>query len=633
MVNHRANVEDITNVVEHIRNMDPEQFANIRNELFEVLEEINVDFEEIMDQDSDEEVLSDDTGYVSDLSEHDTNHAEKFVPSPEIRALNGRIKHYIVQCYYTMGGGEKCVKVMITDKLVMPYYDCEENPAKKVFRDLYDKYMHDQLCYLCKECTSVDEHNKKQHIIEPTLTSLKEFQERNSRWALSRILNLVVNVKKLNPMRAECYFEVPREIATKRAVINVRTTDNACFAWSVVAGLYSAEKYAERESSYPHYMTVLNLAGIEFPMTLKNIHKFERLNAVSINVYGIENKQVLPLRLISDKKEKHVNVLYIQDPRDDGIGHFAWTKNLSRLVSWQLSKKEHKKYFCDRCLHYFNTNEKLQLHTMDCQKINDCAIRLPSADEKWLEFGNHCNKERVPFVIYTDLEFYISFTKHVYSTKDKTENNSQNNCVKLRFIDSFKFLSTSLDKLASYLDKDKLKIIRSKFSTLSDNEFELLTRKVEKLQDTRSSPYESFYRLLRGDTVSQSDYTYAANVWQRFSIRTLSEYSDFRTRAKNNFEKNLYKLMNNAVFSYMRYLNEKIEMTHRQSCIRSKLMLLSCRDVKGCEKRTWLWNLLLDDERERIETLDAVYEDIESLTNLDVTNTMRCGQHVKNCAL
>ncbi|KYN19054.1 hypothetical protein ALC57_08727 [Trachymyrmex cornetzi] len=58
--------------------------------------------------------------------------------------------------------------------------------------------------------------------------------------------------------------------------------------------------------------------------------------------------------------------------------------------------------------------------------------------------------------------------------------------------------------------------------------------------------------------------------------------------------------------------------------------------VKGLEKRTWLWNLLLHDERERvyIETLDAVYEDMEeSLTNLDIANTMRCGQHVKNCAL
>jgi len=49
--------------------------------------------------------------------------------------------------------------------------------------------------------------------------------------------------------------------------------------------------------------------------------------------------------------------------------------------------------------------------------------------------------------------------------------------------------------------------------------------------------------------------------------------------------------------------------------------------VKGREKRIWLWNLLLDDERERmyIETLDAVYKDMEFLFNLDVTNTIQCG--------
>ena len=47
MVDHRASVEDIVNVVEHIRNVDPEQFANIRDEVFEVLKEMDVDFEEI----------------------------------------------------------------------------------------------------------------------------------------------------------------------------------------------------------------------------------------------------------------------------------------------------------------------------------------------------------------------------------------------------------------------------------------------------------------------------------------------------------------------------------------------------------------------------------------------------------
>ncbi|KYM98415.1 hypothetical protein ALC62_10874 [Cyphomyrmex costatus] len=34
-----------------------------------------------------------------------------------------------------------------------------------------------------------------------------------------------------------------------------------------------------------------------------------------------------------------------------------------------------------------------------------------------------------------------------------------------------------------------------------------------------------------------------------------------------------------------------------------------------------------------IETLDVDYEDIESLNNLDVTNTMQCVKHAKNCAL
>ena len=73
MANYRASVEDIANVVEYVRNVDARQFAIIRDEVFEVLEEANIVFEEIMDQDFDEEeeVLSDDTGYFNNLSERD----------------------------------------------------------------------------------------------------------------------------------------------------------------------------------------------------------------------------------------------------------------------------------------------------------------------------------------------------------------------------------------------------------------------------------------------------------------------------------------------------------------------------------------------------------------------------------
>ncbi|KYN02533.1 hypothetical protein ALC62_06651 [Cyphomyrmex costatus] len=275
-------------------------------------------------------------------------------------------------------------------------------------------------------------------VIEPTLASLEEHQERDSGWALSRILNLTVNVNKLNPMHAGCYVEVPK----------------------VVAALYPAENHVYRASSYPYYSTVLNFADIEFPVKLKDISKFERSNNVSVNVYGIKDGDILPLRLTDDKKERHINLLYVQD---GDTGHFVTIKHLSRLVGSQLSKKKNKKFFCDR-------------------------------DE------------------------------------------DSRNCVKLRFIDSYKFLSSSLDKLASYLEKDKLKIVRSEFSSLSDEDFNLLTRKgvfpyeyvdcVEKLNDTRLPPRESFHSSLTGDTVSESDYAHAANVWKRFSVRTLGEYSD-----------------------------------------------------------------------------------------------------------
>ncbi|XP_071581647.1 uncharacterized protein [Temnothorax nylanderi] len=189
------------------------------------------------------------------------------------------------------------------------------------------------------------------HVIEPTLATLDEFQERDSGWALSRILNLTVNVNKYNPLRAGCYIDLPQEIKSKKAVISVQSTDNACFAWSVVAALYPVKDHTYRKSLYPHYTKVLNLKDIEFPMTLSQIKNFENHNNASINVYTVEGEKtpnVLPIRLTDLKREKHVNLLYMQDPRDDNVGHFAWIKNLSRLVSSQLSRHHSRKYFCDR---------------------------------------------------------------------------------------------------------------------------------------------------------------------------------------------------------------------------------------------------------------------------------------------
>jgi len=52
--------------------------------------------------------------------------------------------------------------------------------------------------------------------------------------------------------------------------------------------------------------------------------------------------------MADDKKEKHVNMLFVQDLRNDSVGHYAWINNLSHLVNSQISAKKSKKFFWDR---------------------------------------------------------------------------------------------------------------------------------------------------------------------------------------------------------------------------------------------------------------------------------------------
>nr|XP_034192558.1 uncharacterized protein LOC117609909 [Osmia lignaria] len=243
------------------------------------------------------------------------------------------------------------------------------------------------------------------YVVNSTLTLMEEFQERDSGWAISKILHLMLNINKCNPMHAGCYTDIPKTIKDKRAVVNVTVDDDTCFVRSIVAALYPAHVNANRPSSYPNYDTVLNLEGIAFPITLNQIPKFERQNDVSINVYfwDLNVKRCAPLQLTTNKRFRHVNLLMLE-MLNRNVRHFAWIKNLSRLVSNQLSAYKSKTYICDRCLHYFYAEEMLLKHTKDCMKMNDCAIILPSSEDKIIKFDNFCHRERHPFIVYADFE-------------------------------------------------------------------------------------------------------------------------------------------------------------------------------------------------------------------------------------
>ncbi|KAK5641924.1 hypothetical protein RI129_010471 [Pyrocoelia pectoralis] len=364
---------------------------------------------------------------------------------------------------------------------------------------------------------------------------------------------------------------------------------------------------------------------------------------------------------------------------------------MSALLSSQLSRRGHKKFFCNVCLNHFSTDAILQKHSIKCHKINKCSVRLPDDDAKYLEFSNHLYKETVPFAIYADVESilvkcdgvsdtnttlyqkhvpfaialflkcsyddtkskflsfrgpdcikwfvnqlqdiatwcnnifenivpmetltwaqikhfndsthchicqkpflehdikvrdhshlgkgeyrgpahrgcnlnyqdshvipvvfhnlsgydshflirqlatgipgdikllplnkekYISFTKHVDNTK-----------IQFRFIDSFRFMSSGLDKLASYLKSDMKTITRA--HSRNDIEFNLLTKKGvfpyeyvdswERLSETELPQKNAFFSFLRNEGISDDDYAHALTVWNTFSIENLGQYAD-----------------------------------------------------------------------------------------------------------
>lgn len=248
------------------------------------------------------------------------------------------------------------------------------------------------------------------------LRQLEEFQERDSGWALHKILNLTININRCESLSGSGFVELPEFVRKKNAVVNVRVDDGACFAWSVVAAIYPAERDVGKVTSYPHYDDVLEWSGLQLPMTLKQIARFETTNSVSINVFIVEGRKIVPLQLTERKMTKHVNLLMIDGY--DGGAHFCWIKNFSRLISSQISAAHGKVYVCDRCLHVFRNEAKLLTHSVDCEAMNHCKIDLPKPENNVLKFTNYSRREPAPFVVYADFECLL---ENVQENEDDDE--------------------------------------------------------------------------------------------------------------------------------------------------------------------------------------------------------------------
>ncbi|XP_050509007.1 uncharacterized protein LOC126886193 [Diabrotica virgifera virgifera] len=317
---------------------------------------------------------------------------------------------------------------------------------------------------------------------EELMTQASEFQEKDSNWVLQEIMFLDVNINKYSSMSASTYIRLPTPIVRKQAILNIENKDNKCFAWSIIAAIFPASGNPNKPESYPPYDTLLNFEGIDFPMKLKDIKKFEILNNISVNVYGLEsnfvnNKRqyeiVGPLHFTSNRHATHVNLLLITN---DKQSHYCLILDMLRLVKIQKTKNHRKEYLCDGCLQFFVSEEKLNNHQKsDCShiytelpttkpKINKFGEMVP---ENILKFINIQKMLPVPFVIYADFESLLKPIDHAepFNGNSYSVKTAEHQAYSFAFYLKCNY-DDSLSKLIKYEGEDAPKVFIQKLDDL-----------------------------------------------------------------------------------------------------------------------------------------------------------------------
>ena len=271
-------------------------------------------------------------------------------------------------------------------------------------------------------------HNLFHHITDsffksPIFKELIRFeleeQQQGSGFNIGNVSYIDLSILKSTPLKAS-YIDLPKDIKNKKEIINIKNTDNKCFLWSILAHLYPQERGCERVSKCKKYENILETGDLGIsrgePMSLKDITKFENMNNLLINVYGLTDKNKVQILRVSNtifndswSNDRHVDLLYFTNKE---TAHYSYIKNFSRLVSSQVYKSKPTSYPCKRCLNIFWSQQRLDKHLMYCSDHKAAVVEMPEPGEKVVfHETNKCIKH--PFVIPADFESILEKTDDI----------------------------------------------------------------------------------------------------------------------------------------------------------------------------------------------------------------------------
>ena len=260
--------------------------------------------------------------------------------------------------------------------------------------------------------------------VERLVELIESLQGKGSGWVFDEVSHFDILISVYKPLAGSSWIPLPKFLASKKALINPKNTDQECFKWCVVEGMYPQKRDRDRiTKTSREYAKLFNWSGIQFPVKPSQINLFERNNSgIVINVLGYSKGDgIYPIRIsktpinpltpnTQQKSHTVINLMLLtsesddlQDDNEKNEQHYVLINNLSRLVGMQTNKHNGKTHICINCFNTFSLEKSFKEHMEVCLSNESVKIEIPKKGSN-IEFKNYVKKLKVPFVIYADFE-------------------------------------------------------------------------------------------------------------------------------------------------------------------------------------------------------------------------------------
>ena len=161
---------------------------------------------------------------------------------------------------------------------------------------------------------------------------------------ISKINTQYIDIIEYKPLKGSSYIKLPKALKNpKMGLINIKNEDQKCFAYCLIYHLNQSKikNNPQRVSIYKQYENTVDFTGIEFPVSIKDISKIEKMNNISINVFGYETNSTFPIFISENQTENTLNLLLISK---DEKRHYVYIKDFNRFM-YNKTKHNCKKKF------------------------------------------------------------------------------------------------------------------------------------------------------------------------------------------------------------------------------------------------------------------------------------------------